>query len=158
MMQDVAFNGGLVHIIDEVLAPTENVTRTAERLKLTSLAGALVKADLVDAVSTAAGITIFAPRNEAFEAIESAVAGLSVEELSEILTYHVVAGTVAYSSLLKNGEKVKTLNGEELTITIDNGRVFVNGAEVVVADILTNNGVIHVIDKYVFPDSLCSRV
>ena len=61
----------------------------------------------------------------------------------------VVNGTVGYSSDLTNGQKLTALNGETLTITIDNGTVFVNSAQVVTPNVLVANGVVHVIDKYV---------
>ena len=59
----------------------------------------------------------------------------------------VVNGTVGYSSTLKNGTSLTTLSGGKLTITIDNGNVFVNDAKVITPDVLVANGVVHVIDK-----------
>lgn len=55
-------------------------------------------------------------------------------------------GAVGYSSGLKNGTKLPTVNGAEVTITINNGNVFVNGAKVIIPDVLVSNGVVHVID------------
>lgn len=95
-------------------------------------------------------VTIFAPTNAAFDAIGSAVGNLSKEQLSSILQYHVIKGTVAYSSLLTDGETVNTLQGEAVKITIQDGTVFVNSAKVIMPDVLVSNGVVHVIDKYVF--------
>lgn len=110
-------------------------------------------------------LTVFVPNNAAFEAIGSAVGNLTMEQLAGILAYHgklppcqictllstlttaVVNGTVGYSSTLMNGSKLTAMNGEMLTITIDNSSVFVNSAKVVQADVLVANGVVHVIDK-----------
>jgi uncharacterized surface protein with fasciclin (FAS1) repeats len=69
-------------------------------------------------------------------------------EITSILTYHVVNGTVGYSSDLKNGTSLMTLEGGNVTITIMNGTVFVNDAKVVVPNVLVAGGVVHVIDKY----------
>jgi uncharacterized surface protein with fasciclin (FAS1) repeats len=90
-------------------------------------------------------ITVFAPTNAAFAAIANVT--LSKEQLTEVLEYHVIAGTVAYSTLLTNGEKVATAEGDDVTITLANGTVLVNDAKVVEADVLISNGVVHVIDK-----------
>jgi hypothetical protein len=68
-----------------------------------------------------------------------------------VLTYHVVNGTVGYSSSLENGTTLQTLNGGDLTITVgEDGSVWVNSARVVVPNVLVANGVVHVIDQYVF--------
>ena len=69
------------------------------------------------------------------------------ESSSRLTTLAVVNGTVGYSSTLKNGTSLTTLSGGKLTITIDNGNVFVNDAKVITPDVLVANGVVHVIDK-----------
>jgi uncharacterized surface protein with fasciclin (FAS1) repeats len=122
------------------------ISATAKAANLTSLAGALTKAGLVETVDSLAGVTVFAPTNDAFQAIGNLLTNLTTHELTDILTYHVVAGAVVYSSTLKDNQKVETVNGERLTIRIDDDGVFVNGARVIMADVLTNNGVVHVID------------
>lgn len=61
---------------------------------------------------------------------------------------HVVEGTVAYSSMLEDGANLTTLGGENVTISIEDGNVFVNSAQVTMPDVLVSNGVVHVIDKY----------
>lgn len=91
-------------------------------------------------------MTIFAPNNAAFQDISSALANLTAEEAASILQYHVINGTVAYSSTLSNGS-VPTLGGGNVTITIADGEVFVNRARVIVADVLLANGVLHVLDS-----------
>lgn len=102
-------------------------------------------------------ITVFAPSNGGFRAISNLLPGLSSEQLSSILRYHVVAGSmgysttgsVQYSTTLRDG-RIRTLQGESVTVTRRNGgSIFVNNAEVQMADLLLANGVAHVIDKYV---------
>ncbi|EKG20288.1 hypothetical protein MPH_02406 [Macrophomina phaseolina MS6] len=150
---DVQFTGGVVHIIDTVLTLPANASTTAIAANLTALAGALTTANLVSAVDTARDITVFAPTNAAFEAIGSVLANATTQQLTDVLTYHVVNGTVAYSTTLQPGEQtVTTLNGGQLTIRVqDDGDVFVNGARVVLTDVLIANGVVHVIDNVLNP-------
>lgn len=154
---DVTFTGGIVHIIDSVLTIPANDSATALAANLTALAGALTTADLVSTVDTAQDVTIFAPSNEAFAAIQNLAANLSTEQLSSVLTYHVVQGTVGYSSSLTSGLQLTTLNNGQVTVTIDDGDVFVNSAEVEVADVLVSNGVVHVIDNVLNPDNSTAR-
>lgn len=91
-------------------------------------------------------MTIFAPTNDAFAAIANLVGNLTTEQLSTILTYHVVQGTVGYSTTLTNGATLTTLEGGSVRVTIDGSSIFINSAEVVLADVLVANGVVHVID------------
>lgn len=93
---------------------------------------------------------MFAPDNDAFANIQNLVSGLSSEQLTSILTYHVVQGTVGYSTSLSNGATLSTVQGGTVRVTVeDDGDIFVNSAEVEVANVLLSNGVAHVIDKYV---------
>jgi transforming growth factor-beta-induced protein len=97
-------------------------------------------------------LTVFAPTDAAFAALGLYPNNIaSVPNLREILLYHVVAGKV-YSTDLSNGF-VPTLNGAAVEINIDNG-VFINDAEVIMADIKARNGVIHAIDKVMFPPTM----
>lgn len=76
--------------------------------------------------------------------------------MASVLTYHVVNGTVGYSSGLKDGMEVKTVEGGSVKISVVGGTVFVNSARVIQADVLVGNGVVHVIDKYVFSSLVLS--
>ena len=76
-----------------------------------------------------------------------------MEMLTDILTYHVVNGTVAYSSMLENDMTVPSLAGGDLRISIEEGDVFVNSAKVLIPDVLIANGVIHVIDNVLNPNN-----
>jgi uncharacterized surface protein with fasciclin (FAS1) repeats len=151
-LADQNFTGGVVHVIDTVLTLPQNVSSTAIASNLTALAGALGQTNLVNAVDTTRDVTIFAPNNEAFQRIGSALPNLTTQQLAGILTYHVVNGTVAYSSTLSN-MTVRALNGGELNIRVQNGSVYVNSAKVVVADVLVANGVVHVIDNVLNPNN-----
>lgn len=141
------FTGGVIHTIDTVLTIPLNCSATAVEAGLSGVVGLLEQAELTDAVDTAEDLTVFAPNNEAFQKIGSALPNLTMEQVAGILQYHVVNGTVGYSSTLTNGTKLTAMDGNELTITIDGSNVFVNSAKVVTPDVLVANGVIHVIDK-----------
>ncbi|ERF75420.1 hypothetical protein EPUS_00213 [Endocarpon pusillum Z07020] len=147
---DVTFDSGVIHIIDRLLTVPANVSTTAVAANLTSLVGAVTTAELAEAVDTTPNVTIFAPTNEAFQSIGSALGSISTEDLASILTYHVVSGTVGYSSILSN-TTLTTLNDADVTISIVDGAVFVNSARVVMADVLVANGVVHVIDNVLNP-------
>ncbi|OMP81817.1 hypothetical protein BK809_0006126 [Diplodia seriata] len=165
---DVNFTGGIIHIVDSLLTLPANVSSTALAANLTALVGALTNASLVDAVDTTPDVTIFAPSNDAFAAVGSVLANASAAELAAVLGYHVVNGTAGgalYSADLvaanRNGSSNQTstvqltaLGGGELTIRVlDDGDVFVNGAKVVVPDLLVANGVLHVIDSVLNPSN-----
>jgi uncharacterized surface protein with fasciclin (FAS1) repeats len=72
------------------------------------------------------------------------------DQLSGILTYHVIAGKIM-SGDLTDGMKAETVNGQEVTIHLKDGKVFVNDAEVIIADVETSNGVVHSINKVIMP-------
>ncbi|KAJ8114192.1 hypothetical protein OPT61_g3872 [Boeremia exigua] len=149
---DVNFTGGVIHVIDRFLVLPETVSDTLTSANLTGLRGALNATDLLEAVDTIPDVTIFAPTTQAFSDIGSVLANASTEDIANILTYHVVNGTVGYSSGIENGTVLTTLNGQNLTITIgEGGRIFVNSARVTIADVLIANGVVHVIDEVLNP-------
>ena len=109
--------------------------------------------NLVSTLDTTPDLTVFAPSNMAFQSISSVLQNISMSQLTSVLGYHVINGTVAYSSTLTNGTTVPTLSGPNLTITLgDDGAVFVNSARVVTPDVLVANGVVHVIDNVLNPN------
>jgi len=150
---NVNFTGGVIHIINKVLTLPQSPSDTAIAAGLSSLAGALTSANLVNTVNGLKDVTIFAPANSAFQAIGSGLGNLSTTDLTNILTYHVVQGAVGYSSGLTNGTVLPTVNGANLTVTINGGNVFVNGAKVVTPDVLVSNGVVHVLDQVLNPNN-----
>lgn len=105
---------GYVHIIDSVLTLPLPVSSTALAANLTALAGALTAANLTEAVDSVQNITVFAPSNAAFEEIASVLATVDTATLTSVLQYHVVAGTVGYSSSLENGTQLDALSGQQL--------------------------------------------
>ncbi|KAF2215103.1 hypothetical protein CERZMDRAFT_109891 [Cercospora zeae-maydis SCOH1-5] len=150
---DVAIaNGSFVHIIDSVLTLPINLYLTAVAANLTALAGAINATNLTEPLIESEQITVFAPTTEAFDDISSALPNLSVADAAAILGYHVINGSVDYSSSLTN-TTLTSSGGQDLNITIIDGAVFVNAARVIAADVLIANGVVHVIDSVLNPNS-----
>ncbi|MFM2139342.1 MAG: hypothetical protein RJA57_1649 [Bacteroidota bacterium] len=121
----------------------------------TTLVTAVKAAELVETLKGAGPFTVFAPTNAAFNALPAGtVEGLLKPEkkadLTNILTYHVVAGSLKAADLV-DGQKLKTVQGGELTVSVKDGNVTINGAKVTAADLTASNGVVHVIDAVVLP-------
>jgi uncharacterized surface protein with fasciclin (FAS1) repeats len=123
---------------------------------LSTLVAAVQAADLVATLKSAGPFTVFAPNNAAFAKLPAGtVEGLLKAEkkadLAGILTYHVVAG--AYTAdKITDGLKLKTVNGKDLTFSLKDGKVMINGSAVVIsANVDTANGVVHVIDSVLLP-------
>lgn len=120
-----------------------------------TLVAAVGAAGLVDVLKSEGPFTVFAPTDEAFAALpEGTVASLlkpeNRDKLVAILTYHVVPGKVLSSDVVKL-ESAKTVQGESVSIAVNDGNVMVDNANVVAVDIETSNGVIHVIDSVILP-------
>ena len=122
-----------------------------------TLAAALGAADLVDTLKGEGPFTVFAPTDEAFAklpagTVETLLKPENRDQLVAILTYHVVAGKVKAADVVKLSEAT-TVNGAKVAITVADGGVRVNDANVIATDIKASNGVIHVIDTVILPGS-----
>ena len=120
----------------------------------TTLVAAVTAAGLVDTLKGEGPFTVFAPSDAAFAAlpagtVEDLLKPENKDKLTALLTYHVIAGKVMAADLTE-GMKAATVNGAEVTITLDGGAK-VNGATISTADIAAKNGVIHVIDAVIMP-------
>jgi len=148
--------------------PTKNIVENAVNSKdHTTLVAAVKAAGLVPTLESAGPFTVFAPTNEAFDALPAGtVSNLLKPEnkakLTSILTYHVVPGKLSSADLMKmvkenNGKAtLKTADGEDLYITMKKHNLMVsdkngNTAKITIADVNQNNGVIHVINKVLLP-------
>ncbi len=121
-----------------------------------TLAAALTAADLVSTLKGAGPFTVFAPTDAAFAKISKADLDAILadkKKLTEILTYHVVAGSVPASTVLTlDGKSAKTVNGAEVKIGVSGGKVTLNGnVNVTAVDVKASNGIIHVIDTVLLP-------
>ena len=136
--------------------PTKDIVDTAVAAgSFKTLTTALNAAGLVETLKGKGPFTVFAPTDEAFAklpagTVESLLKPENKQKLTSILTYHVVAGNVKAADVVKLSS-AKTLNGQSVMIKTLGGKVFINGATVVKADIATTNGTIHVIDTVLLP-------
>ena len=142
----------------KVRAQNENIVGLAVgNENLSTLVAAVKAAGLVETLSGKGPYTVFAPTNEAFAAlpagtVENLLKPENKDQLIAILTYHVVSGE-AYAKDLSNGQKVKTVEGNDVKVKINSKGVMVNDAKVVAADVKASNGVVHVIDQVILPPS-----
>lgn len=138
------------------MVPSKNIVENASgSADHTTLVAAVKAADLATTLSGAGPFTVFAPTNAAFAALPAgAVDNLLKPEMKKdlagVLTYHVVAGALKAADL-KDGMKLKTVQGQELKVSVKDGKVMINGANVTVADVVSSNGVTHVIDAVLMP-------
>ena len=141
-------------------ADKDIVDNAAAAKSVSTLVSAVKAAGLVETLKGAGPFTVFAPTNAAFDKLpKGAVAGLmdpaSKAKLAGVLTYHVIPGRLVAADL-KDGQELTTVNGEKLYIAVKDGKVMVsNGkdapATVQIADVISSNGVTHVIDGVVLP-------
>ena len=112
-------------------------------------------AGIVETLSGSGPFTVFAPTNEAFKklpagTVENLLKPENKDQLVKVLTYHVVPGKVMAKDVVKL-TKAKTVEGSEVTIAVSGGSVSVDNAKVIKTDIVSSNGVIHVIDAVILP-------
>jgi len=124
-------------------------------LQVTADAAALKAADLVDTLKGTGPFTVFAPTDAAFAklpagTVESLLKPENKSKLVAVLTYHVVPGAVMADQVTKLTE-AKTVNGADVKVSVHDGKVMINNADVVTPDIQASNGVIHVIDAVLLP-------
>ena len=159
---DVMASNGVIHVIDKVLIPPadlENIPTVAQSTGIhNSLVSALIHANLVGALSGEGPYTVFAPTDAAFEEFGLNLSDFDTEAenetLAKILSYHVAMGSVMSSSIT-NGMEVNSLIQEPISVSVFNGSVILNGEALVTQpDVMTSNGVIHVINKVLMPPSM----
>ena len=138
------------------MVPSKNIVENAvNSADHTTLVAAVKAAGLVETLSGTGPFTVFAPTNEAFAklpagAVDNLLKPEMKGDLTSVLTYHVVPGAVKAADL-KDGQKIKTVQGKELTVSIKDGKVMIDGATVTIADVVSSNGVTHVIDAVLMP-------
>ena len=169
IITDIEASNGVIHVIDAVLLPP---SMTAEELpsiaeiavadgRFTTLVAALDAAGLVDTLSGEGAFTVFAPTDDAFAALPEGTVDTLLEDpegaLTDILLYHVVDGVVP-AETVATLESATTLGGEAITITVEDGNVFLNDTvQVIITDILASNGIIHVIDAVLLPPTMTAE-
>ena len=143
-------------------APKKDVVDTAISAgSFNTLVAAIQAAELVDALKGEGPFTVFAPTDEAFAAlpegtVESLLKPENKEQLQAVLLYHVVSGKIMAGDI-GSGAQPATLQGATIDVVGSNSGVTVNGANVVSADVVTSNGVIHVIDAVILPPASAAQ-
>ena len=156
IITDIVTSNGIIHVIDAVLLPKDDIVDTAVADgRFTTLAAALGAADLIETLKGEGPFTVFAPTDDAFAklpagTVESLLLPENKQTLIDILLYHVVAGKVMAADVVTLTE-AETVLGQNVTIKVENGKVYINDSEVIITDIVTSNGVIHVIDAVLLP-------
>ena len=145
----------------ESMATADIVDTAVAAGNFTTLAAALEAAGLVDTLKGPGPFTVFAPTDDAFAKLPAGTVDTLLKDpkgdLTQILTYHVVPGKVMAADVVKlDGQKVKTVQGGELTIGVDGDKVTLtdatgNTVNVTMTDVEASNGVIHVIDGVLMP-------
>ena len=154
-MQDSMMEEGVM-VGGAMMIPSKNVVENAMgSADHTTLVAAVKAAGLVETLSGAGPFTVFAPTNDAFSALPAGTVDNLLKpemkaDLTGVLTYHVISGSVK-SSDLTDGMELTTVQGGKLKVSVKDGIVMVNGAKVTVADIISSNGVTHVIDAVLLP-------
>ncbi len=121
--------------------------------RFTTLVAALDAADLVETLSNDGPFTVFAPTDDAFAKLpEGTVESLlnDIPTLQSILLYHVVSGKVMAEDVVAV-DSAPTLNGQDVMVKVDMGKVYINDSQVIITDIEASNGVIHVVDTVILP-------
>jgi uncharacterized surface protein with fasciclin (FAS1) repeats len=151
---DIIADNGVVHVIDAVLLPTSSIYDIVSNSNNHTTLKVAIDACALDGVLSDPGsLTLFAPTDAAFNLLPAGtVTALlaDIPQLTDILKHHVVGSSVM-SGMLSNNQVVTTLLGTDVTVTINSMGVFIDNAMVTVADIVADNGVVHVIDAVLLP-------
>ena len=151
---DFVADNGIVHKLDRVLTPPTDLVATLTARGFTTLVGALADTGLDAALAGPGPFTILAPTDAAFAALPAGfLAGLTTEELSEVLQYHVLAGRVRASEALAGGAAA-TLLGPSAVFALEGASARVNGVALTSFNVPATNGVIHVLDAVLLPPDL----
>lgn len=139
-----------------MMVPSKNIVENASASSdHTTLVAAVKAADLAGTLSGAGPFTVFAPTNAAFESLPAGTVDNLLKpenkgQLTNVLTYHVVPGKYMAADL-KDGQKLTTVQGKELTVMMKDGKVMIDGATVTTPNVVSSNGVTHVVDAVVMP-------
>jgi len=173
IITDIEASNGVIHVIDTVLLPPSDEAMSEDAMgektdivdtavadgRFTTLVAAVQAAELVDTLKSEGPFTVFAPTDDAFAAlpagtIDSLLLPENKQQLTDILLYHVIAGKVMAADVVAlDGQSAETaLAGKSISIKIDGDKVILNDSvNVIITDIETSNGVIHVIDAVLLP-------
>ncbi|KAI8629797.1 FAS1 domain-containing protein [Xylariaceae sp. FL1651] len=142
---DIAYDGGLIHITDSFFTLPQSLSSTSQATGQSAFTGLLAKSNMTNTLDSTQSVTVFLPSNAAFSATNTTI------PTTQLLSNHVVAGTVSYLPDLKDGSTLTTQSGETLAISVRAGIYYVNGARITQANLVLENGVAHVVDQVLAP-------
>ncbi|RFU31709.1 hypothetical protein B7463_g4636, partial [Scytalidium lignicola] len=145
---DIAYDGGLIHIVDDYFTLPENLIDTANANGQTTFTGLATSYGLMDTLDNTPGITYFIPNNEALSLPGATKYYSSIQNL---LLGHLIPNFVGYLPSLKNGTAFKSQSGTNFTVTNDGCDYYVNNARIILPNVVLGNGVAHVIDQVIHP-------
>jgi transforming growth factor-beta-induced protein len=173
IITDIEASNGVIHVIDSVLMPPSDEAMSEDAMsekmdivdtavadgRFTTLVAAVQAAELVDTLKSEGPFTVFAPTDDAFAALpagtlDSLLLPENKQQLTDILLYHVIPGKVMAADVVGlDGQSAETaLAGKSISIKVDGDKVILNDSvNVIITDIETSNGVIHVIDAVLLP-------
>lgn len=145
------------HNHSEMSDKKDIVETASSKEDFSTLVTAVSEAGLVEALQGDGPFTVFAPTNDAFAAlpdgtVETLLMDENIDQLQAILKLHVVAGKIKSKDIAEGTTEVETLGGETIEVVNTGGTITVGGAEVIMADVYTSNGVIHAIDGVILPE------
>jgi len=156
LITDIEASNGVIHVIDSVILPeTRDIVDIAvEDGRFTTLVAAVEAAGLVDALKGEGPYTVFAPTDDAFAALPEGTVEALLADIPAltILLYHVIEGKVMAADVVELNNAM-TLQGQYVDIAVEDGNVMVDNAQVIITDIEASNGVIHVIDTVILPET-----
>jgi transforming growth factor-beta-induced protein len=166
IITDIEVSNGVIHVIDAVILPPADMSDIVDTAvadgRFTTLAAALTAAELIDTLKGEGPFTVFAPTDDAFTklpagTIDELLKPENKQALTDILLYHVFSGKVMAADVVSL-TSATTVLGKDVTVKVDGGNVFINDAQVIITDIETSNGVIHVIDSVLLPPADMSDI
>jgi transforming growth factor-beta-induced protein len=164
IITDIEASNGVIHVIDAVLLPPADEAAMEKDIvdtaiadeRFSTLVAAVQAAGLVDTLKGEGPFTVFAPTNDAFAALpagtlDSLLLPENKQQLTDILLYHVVSGNVMASDVV-GLTSAPTVLGKDVTVKVQDGKVYLNDTvQIIITDIKTSNGVIHVLDAVLLP-------
>ena len=157
LITDIQAANGTIHVIDTVLLPQQEIGSIVDIAagdgRFQALVAALEVSGLVEALMGPGPFTVFAPTDDAFANLPPGTIDALLSDipaLTEILLYHVISGNITAADVARL-DSATTLQGDDVSISVDEGTVTINDARVVIADIQAANGTIHVIDTVLLP-------
>lgn len=147
---DGVWDGGFFQIVDKFLSLPLNCTDSIRRWKMNSYRASLDRTGLGTPLDTTRNVTCFTPNDQAFSQAGNPNVTANITALEHLIKFHTVTEPL-YSNFLRDGQTFTTFSNEVIRISVRDGEMFVNDAKIINKNIITNNGLMHVIDRVMSP-------